>query len=93
MREHTRTLGMNNNNLPQARHLLKRLENEWTQLCSRHARLGSSCQWNLPGTQPASLAEALARTGYRPDKRSAATLPGFAGHIVRADALGEEQRA
>jgi hypothetical protein len=70
-------LGMDNNNLPQARHLLKRLENEWNQLCNRHARLGSSCQWNLPGTQPASLAEALARTGYRPDKRTAATQPAL----------------
>lgn len=63
---------MDTNQLPHHRHLLKRLDSEWMHLCNRHARLGAECRWNLPGPAPTSLAEALARTGYRPDKRQQA---------------------
>ena len=60
---------MNTNQLPQQRHLLKRLESEWTQLCNLHARFRTPCRWDLPGPAPTSLAEVLTRTGYRPNTR------------------------
>ena len=61
---------MTSTQLPHHRHLLKRLENEWMQLCVRHNSLHSTCRgWNLPGGAPSSLGEVLTRSGHRPDPR------------------------
>ncbi len=48
------------------RHLLRRLDGEWIQLCHRHARVGAVASWGVPG-EPLRLSDALILAGYRPN--------------------------